>query len=156
MPRSRFLTLASALLLVACTKGVTSEPVIDLVPVFARQELVWNAQGMTNYTMEQERLCYCSERKKARLTVRNGVITDAVYVDTGDIVPPAVLSSYYTIPGLFTLMRAQYAASPNKMDVLWHATLGYPAQISVDPVKAIADDEWVINTSAVVKLTASR
>lgn len=156
MSHSRFLALTAAVFLVACTKGVTTEPVVDLTVAFNRQELVWNGQGMTNYTMEQERLCYCSERKKARLTVRNGVITDAVYFDTGDIVPPGVRGNYYTIPELFTLMRAQYATKPNLMEVLWHATLGYPAQISVDPVKAIADDEWVINTSNVVRLTTAR
>ncbi|MEK6613155.1 MAG: DUF6174 domain-containing protein [Gemmatimonadota bacterium] len=156
MSRSRYLALTAGLFLVACTKGVTTEPKVDLTAAFNRQESVWNSQTITNYTMEQERLCFCAEMKKVRLTVRNGAITEAVYLDTGDLVPPGIRAMYYTVPELFTLMRAQYAANPYIMEVLWDATKGYPAQIQVDPRKEIADDEFVINSSNVVKLTAMR
>ena len=156
MSRLRSLTLTAGLFLVACTKGVTTEPKVDLTAAFNRQESVWNSQTITNYTMEQERLCFCAEMKKVRLTVRDGAITEAVYLDTGDLVPPGIRAMYYTVPELFTLMRAQYAANPYIMEVLWDATKGYPAQIQVDPRKEIADDEFVINSSNVVKLTAMR
>jgi hypothetical protein len=152
MPLSRILVLA-ALLTVACTKSVQTEPVVDPRPGFDRQLAVWNGTGITAYTMEQERVCFCAGGTLARLTVRNGVITDAVYVSTGDLVPAGVRNLYHTIPDLFALMRTAYASTPSRFDVLYHATLGYPAQITVDPSSAIADDNYVINTSNVVKLT---
>lgn len=155
MPPSRLLVLA-VLLATACTNPVETEPVVDPRPGFDRQEAVWNGLGYTNYTMDQERICFCASGTLARLTVRSGVITDAVYVGTGDIVPLGVRGQYHTVPELFVLMRTAYAATPYQFEALYHATLGYPAQISVDPKKEIADDEYVINTSNVVKLAVAR
>lgn len=154
MPPSRILVLAT-LLTVACTKSVQTEPVVDPRPGFDRQQAVWNGTGITSYTMEQERICFCAVGALARLTVRNGVITDAVYVSTGDLVPVGVRNQYHTIPDLFALMRTAYAATPYKFNVLYHATQGYPAQISVDPSSAVTDDDYLINTSNVVKLTTA-
>ena len=150
---TRILVLA-ALLAVACTKSSQTEPVVDPRPGFDRQEAVWNGLGMTAYTMEQERVCFCNA-PSVRLTVRNGVITDAVYVASGDFVPAGARSLYHTVPELFALMRAAYAANPYQFNVLYHATQGYPAQITVDPSAAIADDAYTINTSSVVKLTTT-
>lgn len=154
MSPSRILGL-TMLLATACTKPVQTEPVVDPRPGFDRQQAVWNGTGITSYTMDQERICFCAAGALARLTVRDGVITDAVYVSSGDLVPVAVRSQYHTIPELFTLMRTAYAATPSQFNVLYDATLGYPAQITVDPKAEIADDSYAINTSNVVKLTAA-
>lgn len=155
MPPQRIIVLI-ALLAIACTASAPTETVVDPRPGFDRQELVWTGTGITSYTMEQELRRFAGAGASARLTVRNGVITDAVYVATGDLVPVGARSLYYTVPQMFTLMRSAYAATPSKFDVLYDATLGYPVQIIVDPTSAIADDDYVIITSKVTKLTAVR
>lgn len=155
MPPSRIVILA-ALIAMACAKSAPTETVVDPRPGFDRQEKVWVDAGVTNYTMEQEVRRFAGAGATARLTVRNGVITDAVYVATGDLVPVGARSLYYTVPHMFTLMRSVYAAAPSKFDVLYDATLGYPVRIIVDPTSAISDDDYVIITGKVVKLTATR
>jgi len=155
MSSSRALVLA-VLLATACTKSVQTEPVVDPRPGFDRQEKVWNGAAVTSYTMEQEVRRFAGAGATARLTVRNGVITDAVYVATGDLVPVGARSLYYTVPQLFTMMRSVYATAPSKFDVLYDATLGYPVRIIVDPTSAITDDDYVIITGKVLKLTAAR
>ena len=155
MSPSRLLALA-ALVAAACAKSAPTETVVDPRPGFDRQEKVWNGSGVTSYTMEQEVRRFAGAGATARLTVRNGVITDAVYVATGDLVPAGARSQYYTVPQMFALMRSVYATGPSKFDVLYDATLGYPVQIIVDPKAAISDDDYVIITGKVLKLTAGR
>lgn len=155
MPPSRIVVFA-ALLAIACAKSAPTETVVDPRPGFDRQEKVWTDAGVANYTMEQEMVRFAGAAANARLTVRNGVMTDAVYVATGDLVPVGARSLYHTVPQMFALMRTIYAATPSKFDVLYDAKLGYPVQVTVDPRAEISDDDYVIITSKVTKLTAVR
>lgn len=148
------LCLFAVILLAACQKEATLAPAENLVPVFDKYQAQWTAAGITSYTMDQERLCFCASGAKARITVVNGVITAATYTATGDFVPAGVRSQYHTIPELFALMRSAYAATPDVIGIQWDPTLGYPLQLNVDPKKSIADDEYTINTTNLVKSTA--
>lgn len=52
-----------------------------------------------------------------------------------------------TVPLLFDRIATVLRASPDRLELRYHGTLGYPELISVDPDGRVLDDEWGVTVS---------
>ena len=97
--------------------------------VFANAEDRWEDASYASYTFTAERSCFCTEegRGPVRITVRNSVVTSVVMISTGAAVDPSV---WFTIDGLFDLIREQLDVLPSRLDAEYDATLGYPTKVT--------------------------
>jgi hypothetical protein len=152
----RSVLIIGLILLGACKDNALSIDETSGLNAVGKQEAKWTALGITNYTMTQERLCFCADGQAAIITVRNGAITDAVYASTGQPVPAQSRSAYRTVPELFALVRTTFAKKPATLNVTYDSTLGFPSQVAADISKQTADDEFIVNTGGVVKLNTIR
>lgn len=65
-------------------------------------------------------------RGPVRITVTNGNIVSVVMTATGATVDPAI---WFTIEGLFDLIREEMQTLPSRLVAEYHATLGYPVKV---------------------------
>jgi hypothetical protein len=116
-------SLLLALLLTACSD--TSEP----GGLFSEAEDRWERAGYSAYVFTAERSCFCTEegRGPVRVTVRNGAVTSVVMISTGAAVETDV---WFTIEGVFDLIREQLRTLPSRLDAEYHQTLGYPTKVT--------------------------
>ena len=115
----------------------TPEPVYDVEA--ARAELaaakaLWESKGSDHYTIEYDAFPY-PLRVPARLTVRNGVIESATFLegrDSGMPVPPNDMRGVLTIDGLFDKIEEVLSDPPAwNMGAEYDAELGYPREFGV-------------------------
>jgi hypothetical protein len=116
-------TIALAIAVTACSDS--SEPVDD----FESAEGRWEEGGNSSYAFTAERSCFCTEegRGPVRITVVNGTITSVLMTASGASVNP---ESWFTIDGLFDLIREQMETLPSRLEVEYHGTLGYPTKVT--------------------------
>src|SRR5215213_3079279 len=113
----------------------------------ARQR--WDARGFPDYTFETQHGCFClpEDVGPVRITVRQGAITEATMVETGEPVSPG---RWYTIEQFFDRIPS-FAGSDNVDDVVveYDPVLGYPASVSVRFEEGILDAGSLYTISAV-------
>ncbi len=108
-------------------------------------QIRWNSARVQDYTVVVQHLCFCGYVRPVRVTVRSGVLVSSVDAESGEPVP-----SYATvrdIAGLFTLIREAIDEGADRLDVTYHAQLGYPTLINIDYVTNAIDDELTVKTS---------
>jgi hypothetical protein len=112
-----------ALAVTACSD--TSEP----NEIFSDAEDRWESASYSSYVFTAERSCFCTEegRGPVRVTVQNGAVTSVVMIATGAAVQQDV---WFTIDGLFDLIREQLQVLPDRVDAEYHSTLGYPTKLT--------------------------
>lgn len=96
--------------------------------------------NLTSYSFTWTQGCFCGDdRSRAtRVTVRNGAIASALYVDDGT---PSKNPDIRTIDGLFALIQRGYDQHYDTVRVTYDPQLGYPTMVFFDPVKNAADEE---------------
>lgn len=124
----RSLALGLALAIIsACSSPFSPEEARTLHASRAQ----WAGRSFPDYTFTAQRECFCSAEDlgPVRITVRQGVITDATLLDTGQSVPA---SNWFTIDQLFQLIPT-FGEEDEVDDVVvaYDATLGYPASVEV-------------------------
>ncbi|MBC8087587.1 MAG: hypothetical protein H7Z40_09985 [Phycisphaerae bacterium] len=115
-----------------------------------RAERRWQTHGPPNgrYTMLQQRICFCADYMITyELTVAAGAPT-RVRTPTGLEVPQAMWASFRSVEQLFLELRSGLATGAVK-EVAYDAASGYPAVVSLDPLRDAADDEVVFRNSNV-------
>ena len=119
------------------TPTPTPEPVYDLEE--ARAELaaardLWESKALDDYTIEYIAFLHLSH-VPMRLTVRNGVIESAKFLegrDSGMPVPPEDMYPVRTIDGLFDKIEEALSDRPAwNMSAEYDAELGYPREFGV-------------------------
>jgi hypothetical protein len=78
------------------------------------------------------------------VTVRNGAVIGADYLDSGGPVETALLTYIPTIPDLFDLIQDALNQKPASFLAIYDPTYGYPTRIEIDFSASVADDELVI------------
>lgn len=107
--------------------------------LLARQR--WRAKGLTSYQFECQWSCHCPFWSWARVTVRNGIVTEVVAVDTGEPLPKEQWSTYLTIEGLFEWIESQRGLHPVELRAAFDPALGYLVSGYADISRMIADEE---------------
>lgn len=118
----------------------------------------WQAQGVRNYTYHFHRSCFCLAEiiREADVLVRAGRVvgaTNVVYGRSPDPswTPPVQpdLSGLKTIEEFFDLVAVAQQES-DLVSVSYDPVMGFPHQITVDPVFGMVDDESEYRVDRVV------
>jgi hypothetical protein len=105
----------------------------------------WQAQGNDSYTVEINRGCFCVlGGRRMTVTVKNGAVVGADYLDSGAPVETALLTYIPTIPDLFDLIQDALNRKPASFLAIYDPTYGYPTRIEIDFSASVADDELAI------------
>jgi hypothetical protein len=104
---------------------------------------LWNSKNLSSYSYTLQRLCFCLTdfTKAIKLEVRNGALTSVKYVDSGADVPDNIRPNIFKVESFFDLIDSTEAKGGKVDGLKFDATLGYPTQISLDPIPLAADDE---------------
>ena len=109
----------------------------------------WRGANLTNYSFRSSVSCFCPSEfiVPMRVTVRGGRVTDVVDAATGVSHPTDWRQS---IDSVFSLVRREIRERPERLEVTYDATLGYPrtltygtpendggGYISIDSVRAV-------------------
>lgn len=100
----------------------------------------WVAAGIQDYDLTVVRFCYCPEVGPVEVTVRGGATTAVTPVDS-TVSEPNLLSGYPDVEGLFAVVDDALRRQAHRLRVVYHPTLGYPTEISVDYREGVADEE---------------
>jgi hypothetical protein len=132
-------SLAMTLTLVACSDSTGPGPQGELL----ENARAWQAMGIDAYTFVFSRTCFCPVElfRPARITVRDGAVESATYVDDGQPVAASVLPTYQTIDELFEMIADAVARKAVTVDVTYDPDLHYPTQGYIDISEMIADEE---------------
>jgi hypothetical protein len=107
----------------------------------AQAQQRWMSRGFTNYTFDTRHGCFCTPQTgPVRITVRNGIVVSATFLETGLPVEAADFVYWYTIEQLFDRIPSS-ADQEGVADitVTYDEVLGYPSLIRVIPEKDVID-----------------
>ena len=102
----------------------------------------WKAFASNDYTFEFKWVCFCvrSWTSTVLLTVSDGAILSAAYVENGDPVPEGgQFSAYETVDALFDRVQDAIDRKTLSIAVEYHPEHGYPVSGYID--YDIRDDE---------------
>ena len=119
------------------TPNPTPEPVYDVEEARAKlaaARALWESKGSEDYTIEYTAFLWLSY-VPLRLTVRNGVVESAKFLegrDSGMPIPPRAMYAVRTIDGLFDEIEDALSGRPAwNMGAEYDAELGYPREFGV-------------------------
>lgn len=102
----------------------------------------WDAAAMNSYDYHYRRSCFCPEGgKTVVVTVAEGEVTEAFYLEGGVYLSDTELQWVYTIDGLFDEVQDAIDERVYELSVEYHETLGYPSRIAIDVDEMMVDEE---------------
>ncbi|WP_207714036.1 DUF6174 domain-containing protein [Scytonema sp. UIC 10036] len=109
----------------------------------ARNQKLWNTQGVLNYSYTLTKSCFCppDARGPVVIEVSNGNTTSVTSVSTGQSVNREFFDKYDTIPKLFDAIADAIARRADSLKVKYDPAFGYPTQINIDYSYQMADEE---------------
>jgi hypothetical protein len=109
----------------------------------------WDVQGPASYSFTWQQGCECTAEASApiRITVVNGLITDALYVETEQPVGADIRSHLLTIDGVFARIQDAIDNGADAVTVQYDSESGLPASVAVDYDKGVADEELSLQIS---------
>lgn len=141
----------TALLLVSCSGGSSSQTGSDEAAGLRRAQARWARAGVRDYAYTVRVLAFApGVQRPARVTVQNG---RTVSITPGDNDPTLlenngqVFAAYATLDDLFGVIQRAINARADSLDVDYDPTLGYPTRITIDYIRLAADDELGVNVS---------
>jgi hypothetical protein len=108
----------------------------------------WASAELRDYEYEYHLACFCVQdvTQRVRITVRGDVVAGVVRVSDG-LPASSAFGPWPTVADLFTLIERELARRPQRLDVEYDATYGYPRSIILDIQLLAADDESVRSMS---------
>ncbi len=110
----------------------------------------WTAAAISNYTIEQRRLCFCPPGwdEWARVTVRNGLVVSAVRVDDG---APIGAGGRITVDAMFDILeQAPDIDHLGDVQVDFDSQYGYPTLIEIIHKPEVTDGGLTLQARALV------
>lgn len=103
----------------------------------------WADRGPAAYSIDIFRSCECTAEMSGPVVVnvQNGTVQSRAY-RAGGIVPPNMAPLFPGVEGLFDLIADAAQRKPHRLEVRYDRDLGYPAWITIDYDRAVADDEF--------------
>ncbi len=143
----RFLQFALLLTAVGCEAPTAPGNLDNLAAARAR----WRDQGGEAYSYELTRNCFCVfGGRRMVVTVKQGTVTAADYLDSDGSVEAALLTYIPTIPDLFDLVEGALAGPAAYFFASYDPTYGYPNRIEIDYSANAVDDEMAITARSLV------
>ncbi len=132
--------LAFVLALAACTGSGSSTP--EETELAAKRTQF--QQAMTgSYQFQWRQSCECTQDTTAPMlvTVTNGAISSAIYIETELPVPAAIRANLDTIEGVFDRIQDAIDDNAHMIYVEYDSELGFPKSVAIDYSEQIADEE---------------
>lgn len=109
----------------------------------------WALTNADDYVFDLQRSCFCASDfvRPVRIEILDGIVSSAVYVDTGDPIPPP-LTSVPTIEDLFDEIRDALDGSAFSVVADYDPGMGYPINVSIDYIENAIDDEMAFSVSS--------
>lgn len=103
----------------------------------------WQEQGITDYSFEFEWRCFCPPgyREPVRITVMDGRIESAGFVDPETEATLPGEEEYRTIDGLFGLIRDAVKQGAHEIEVAYGEERGFPVSADIDYDALTIDEE---------------
>ena len=137
------LNLLTLLLAGAACEAPTAPGEVDNL---AAARALWNAKGGPTYSYKVNRSCECVlGGRLMTVTVINGSVSAAEYVDSGAAVEQALLTYVLTVPDLFDLIQDALDRKAAYLAVSYDTIYGYPIRIEVDYSANVMDDEVIMS-----------
>ncbi len=159
-----FIILVLVCTLVACQHSKideiikTSTDSVTSNNTFAMQTVVdqkneWKAKGISNYGFVWKNTCYCLQEytQAIKIQVKNGVIENANYLESGLEVGSKVRESVKTLDQVFAMLE-KYVNKADKVSINYDDEWFVPKAIFIDRDKRIADEEITLSLSDFVEL----
>jgi hypothetical protein len=109
------------------------------------RERLWRERAPSAYTMTVVRITQqVPEPQHVLITVSGQEMESAVYADTGEPLPENVRALYFTVEGLFALLRDAMARRAPTISVHYDAEYGFPREILIDYDTRRTDDDLVV------------
>ena len=110
----------------------------------AKNRDLWESQKIEDYRFEYRRICFCLPEFVApvEISVVDGMISDAVFLEDGTAAEIPDISTYDTVEDLFDLIQDAIDRDAYSLLVIYDAEFGYPAEVSIDYDIRIADEEF--------------
>jgi len=151
LPRTLLSTLAASALLSRWVTGAAGEE-FDAENILAglrHARAQWRAQGPPSYNYLFERKCFCVEDVQGpfAIVVREGKVSEARFTDNADLegrdISDDLLEDLPTMEGLFDLIETEATRkiAPAALDIKYDKKYGYPAQVHVDHIAEVRDDD---------------
>ncbi|WP_119396274.1 DUF6174 domain-containing protein [Salinibius halmophilus] len=111
--------------------------------VHQQNQALWAQQRVSSYQYEIDVVCFCpiDFRRSKRITVVDGEIASAVFVDNNEPVPQALAQQQKTIAQWLDDIARMQADGPALLEIEYDTEFGYPRVINSDYSIDIADDE---------------
>jgi hypothetical protein len=108
----------------------------------------WATMITAPYSFTFSRSCFCASEflRPVHISVADGVVTQAVFVDTGEPVATP-LSEIETIDDLFDEIQAAIDADAFEIIATFDSRLGHPISVSIDYIENAIDDEMTFQVS---------
>jgi lipopolysaccharide export LptBFGC system permease protein LptF len=132
MMKRRFVLIFAAIVLLSCQHAVdptdtSLESISQNYSHITEPKARWQAYGLKNYTIEQQRICFCGfPHGFVKLTVQNNKIVAGTDLANGQPVLADLLQYYQTIDELFDWIEQAKAENPARTSAEYDARFGYP------------------------------
>ena len=138
----RLTSLTFACLTAAASLGACDGPTAPERQLQAAR-LKWERTRPAAYTFSIARWCYCMQEGigPVIVSVRDGVVESRTYVNSGAAVAPTDADYFPTVDGLFEVIEDARRQGADAINATFDPTRGFPVVISIDYVRAAADDE---------------
>ena len=110
----------------------------------AAAEAIWKRAPLRSYEYTLHYEAFVVDTECDSPTLRTRVVNGVVMRTAGC---PALRSSYSSVPRIFQFIKETLAKHPDKIEVTFDETRGYPVRVFVDPKSDIADDEFYFEVS---------
>jgi hypothetical protein len=114
---------------------IFSSPDQDRQGALDTHRAMWDAAGISDYSMRFQRLCFnCSVEflVPVRITVKDDTLDQVADIETGEPVEETIEGAFLTIEQLFDLIQDAINQNAVQIDIAYDEDLGYPRDVSVD------------------------
>lgn len=136
-------TLVAATLSACSPTGPDPDDHEELRAELERSRRLWREQGVDDYELVLERLCFCPPElvEPVVVDVRDGRITAVVVAETGVPVDPELAGFFPDVEGLFDVIEDAIDRDAHAVAVTFDPDTGVPLAIDIDYDAQIADEE---------------
>ncbi len=106
----------------------------------------WRALNLSNYSYVMKKQCFCAPEytRETEVSVIDGNVAGAVYVDSNEKVPENVFADLVSISGWFENISNAIDKKSDFVKISYHEKMAYPVKIEIDKHKRRSDDEVVV------------
>jgi hypothetical protein len=104
---------------------------------------LWRARGYSNYDFVISNQCFCVlGGVPVRVSVRNGVVVAAVYVNNDHPLTGEISTYYKDVIGYFKVIEDAIDSHPASIRANYDSGHGYPVDVFIDYDSHAADEEF--------------